>query len=59
LANIVNDIGPETPVAIIREATKIHEEVLRGTAIELMEQTAERKWKGECVIGISPQAGQV
>lgn len=55
LKMIADEIGPETPMAVIREATKIHEEVLRGTAAELLEQTAGRNWKGECVVVISPQ----
>lgn len=44
----------ETPVAIIREATKLHEEILRGTVAELA--TVERNWKGECVVVVSPHA---
>lgn len=51
---IANEIGDETPVAIIREATKLYEEILRGSARELSEAYSERKWKGECVIVISP-----
>ncbi len=46
-------IGCDTSVAIIREATKMHEEVLRGTADELLMQNKDRKWKGECVLVIS------
>jgi len=48
-------VGSDTLVAIIREATKLHEEVLRGTAGELLEQHKGRKWKGECVLVISSQ----
>lgn len=40
-------------IALIREATKIHEEVLRGTAAEI---AAMRKdWKGEFVVGVAPE----
>jgi 16S rRNA (cytidine1402-2'-O)-methyltransferase len=48
----INDIlGSDTVIAVIREATKIHEEVLRGPVSEILEATAERnKWKGECVV---------
>ncbi len=53
LKEISELISPETKVAVIREATKVYEEVLRGTAKELVEQTAQRKWKGECVVAIS------
>jgi 16S rRNA (cytidine1402-2'-O)-methyltransferase len=47
-------VGSECDVAIIREATKIHEEVIRGKAHELLTQNLNRKWKGECVLVISP-----
>ncbi|QSH40273.1 16S rRNA (cytidine(1402)-2'-O)-methyltransferase [Lentisphaerota bacterium ZTH] len=53
LNNIVEFIGPDRPVAVIREATKVHEEILRGTAQDLLTQNSDRKWKGECVIGIA------
>lgn len=47
-------IGPQTGIALIREATKFYEEILRGTVSEILESTKERKWKGECVVGILP-----
>ena len=57
LLNAINDVlGPETDIAIIREATKLHEEVLRGTISEIIERTKEKKWKGEFVIGVFPNA---
>jgi 16S rRNA (cytidine1402-2'-O)-methyltransferase len=37
-------------VALIREATKIHEEIIRGAASELA--ALKRDWKGEFVIGL-------
>ena len=43
---------PARRVALVRELTKLHEEVLRGTAAELAEQTGELK--GECVLVIAP-----
>ena len=45
-------LAPECSVALIREATKFHEEVIRGTAAELA--ALKRDWKGEFVIGIYP-----
>jgi len=39
-------------VAIARELTKLHEEVLRGTLEELLEQHRGRKWKGEITLVI-------
>ena len=43
-------LAPDCRVALIREATKIHEEVLRGTAEELAGRNCQ--WKGEFVIGV-------
>lgn len=44
---------PGTQAALVREATKIHEETLRGTLSELVSRTAGRSWKGECVLVVS------
>jgi 16S rRNA (cytidine1402-2'-O)-methyltransferase len=41
---------PEAQVAVIREATKVHEEVIRGSAAELAARQC--RWRGEFVIGI-------
>ncbi|MBR1966674.1 MAG: 16S rRNA (cytidine(1402)-2'-O)-methyltransferase [Lentisphaeria bacterium] len=46
--------GNDTQIAIIREATKIHEEVIKGSAAEICEKCKNRVWKGEFVIGIAP-----
>ena len=45
-------ISPVAKVAVIREATKLHEEILRGTAAELA--ALDRQWKGEIVVGVYP-----
>lgn len=42
--------APDARVAVIREATKLHEEVLRGTAAELA--ALNRDWKGEIVVAV-------
>ena len=39
-------------MAVIREATKLHEEVIRGTAAELAALAGVRDWRGEFVIGV-------
>jgi len=57
LALIAEVLGPETPLALIREATKIHEEILRGTAGELAAQAAAKPLRGELVIAVSPRRG--
>ena len=37
-------------IAIARELTKIHEEVIRGSLAELVAMIGNRKWRGERVI---------
>lgn len=59
LADVVAVLGPERPVVVARELTKVHEEFLRGTAGELAEQLREREWKGEITILIGKEKGGV
>ncbi len=58
LREITEVIGKDAKVAVIREATKLHEEVLRGTAEELVQKTSGKNWKGECVVAIYPDGKQ-
>ena len=44
--------GPERKCAVVREISKIYEEVLRGTAAELLKEIELRKLKGEIVVVI-------
>ncbi|MFN7973812.1 MAG: ribosomal RNA small subunit methyltransferase I [Acidobacteriota bacterium] len=48
-------VDPSRPVAVARELTKIHEEVLRGQAEELRDRTRSRTWKGEIVLLLGPR----
>ena len=61
LSKLLNEIPryfcPEVPVVIVREATKVHQEILRGTAAELAEKHGKRTWKGECVVIIGAASG--
>lgn len=54
VADTLADVGQAMPrrrVALVRELTKVHEEVLRGTAGELVEALAAREaLRGECVL---------
>jgi 16S rRNA (cytidine1402-2'-O)-methyltransferase len=43
-------IDPERPVAVCRELTKVHEEVVRGAASELAERYAAHPPKGEVAL---------
>ena len=47
-------LDPQRPVAVCRELTKLHEEVVRGTAAELAERFAATPAKGEVVLVAGP-----
>jgi 16S rRNA (cytidine1402-2'-O)-methyltransferase len=47
-------LDPERPVAVCRELTKVHEEVVRGHAQELAARYAEQPPKGEVVLVVGP-----
>jgi 16S rRNA (cytidine1402-2'-O)-methyltransferase len=47
-------LDPERQVAVCRELTKVHEEVVRGAAAELAARYAEHDPKGEIVLVIGP-----
>lgn len=57
----VAQVMPLRRVALVRELTKVHEEVVRGTAGELAARIAERdEIRGECVIVIAaPDASEL
>ena len=42
--------GNERPACLARELTKIHEEFVRGSLSEVLEQVYDRDIKGECII---------
>jgi 16S rRNA (cytidine1402-2'-O)-methyltransferase len=48
--------GPDRPIAITRELTKLHEEVWTGTIGEALEHWADRDIKGELTLVIAPGA---
>jgi 16S rRNA (cytidine1402-2'-O)-methyltransferase len=52
LQAISSTLGPSRPVSIARELTKVHEEVLRGTAEELARSTGAEELRGEVVLVI-------
>jgi 16S rRNA (cytidine1402-2'-O)-methyltransferase len=53
---VLASIDPDRPVAVCRELTKLHEEVVRGTAAELAERYATEPPRGEValVVGGAP-----
>jgi 16S rRNA (cytidine1402-2'-O)-methyltransferase len=48
------DVDADRPVAVCRELTKIHEEIVRGTAGELAARYAEHPPKGEVALVVGP-----
>ncbi len=57
LANIRTTFGPDRKMALCRELTKTHEEVVRGTVMEVIEAFADREVLGEVtlVLGGAPE----
>jgi 16S rRNA (cytidine1402-2'-O)-methyltransferase len=47
-------VAPATPVVVARELTKLHEELVRGTASDLAARFAEKAPKGEVTIVFAP-----
>jgi len=58
---VLAEIDPDRQVAVCRELTKLHEEVVRGTAAELAGRYAEDPPKGEValVVGPAPAAAEM
>jgi 16S rRNA (cytidine1402-2'-O)-methyltransferase len=51
---LLSERDPERQVAVCRELTKMHEEVVRGTAAELAARYAEQEPRGEIVLVVGP-----
>jgi 16S rRNA (cytidine1402-2'-O)-methyltransferase len=51
---VLAEIDPQRPAAVARELTKVHEEVVRGTAAELAERYADAPPRGEVVVVVGP-----
>jgi len=51
---VVREVDPERQVAVCRELTKMHEEVVRGSAAELAARYADAPPKGEVVLVLGP-----
>lgn len=53
---VLAGLDAERPVAVCRELTKLHEEIVRGTAAELAERYRAEQVRGEVVLVIAPAA---
>jgi 16S rRNA (cytidine1402-2'-O)-methyltransferase len=51
---LLAEIDPEREVAVCRELTKVHEEIVRGSAAELAERYAAAPPRGEVVLVLGP-----
>jgi 16S rRNA (cytidine1402-2'-O)-methyltransferase len=51
---LLAELAPEREVAVCRELTKVHEEVVRGTAADLAQRYAGAAPKGEVVLVFGP-----
>jgi 16S rRNA (cytidine1402-2'-O)-methyltransferase len=55
---LLASIDPDREVAVCRELTKVHEEIVRGRAAELAERYADAPPKGEVVLVLGPAGGR-
>jgi len=54
MEDVVMTLGPDRPVVVARELTKIHEEFIRGSAAEVSSRLQGREIKGEITLLIGP-----
>jgi 16S rRNA (cytidine1402-2'-O)-methyltransferase len=54
---VLSELDPQRPAAVCRELTKVHEEVVRGTAAELAQRFGASPVRGEVVLVVGPSAG--
>src|SRR5205823_4063394 len=54
---VLAELDPDRPVAVCRELTKVHEEVVRGTASEMAGRYASEARRGEVVLVVGGATG--
>ncbi len=55
----IGQISPERTLCVARELTKLHEEILSGTPLELLAHFKNNPPRGELVLLISPRQGKI
>ena len=50
LEDIAETLGPERPIVLARELTKVHEEFIRGNAAAVLERVQRQDLKGEITL---------
>jgi 16S rRNA (cytidine1402-2'-O)-methyltransferase len=55
---VLAERSPARPVAVCRELTKLHEEIVRGTAAELADRYASSEPRGEIVLVLGPSPSE-
>jgi 16S rRNA (cytidine1402-2'-O)-methyltransferase len=58
LRDMVEILGQERRVVVVRELTKVHEEFIRGSAAEVLEKLQQREVKGEITVVIGKSEGK-
>lgn len=58
MQDIAEILGPERPVVLARELTKMHEEFIRGSAAQVLARTQEHELKGEITLLIGKGESQ-
>ena len=58
MKDIVELLGPDAPVVLARELTKVHEEFIRGSAAEVLQRVQQHELKGEMTLLIGKGAGE-
>jgi 16S rRNA (cytidine1402-2'-O)-methyltransferase len=56
--DIVELLGPDRPVVLARELTKVHEEFIRGSAAEILQRVQAHELKGEMTLLIGKGTGE-
>jgi 16S rRNA (cytidine1402-2'-O)-methyltransferase len=55
---VLAELDAERPVAVCRELTKVHEEIVRGSAAEVAARYADAPPKGEVVLVVGPASSE-